>query len=160
MNCEMKTKAVFFRDTVMLGTWMYFVTHISHFENKKRKHQYPQKPLIFSYSTSIKKLHQSSLNALLIFRLHGSYEALKYGTSLDGLSDLTGGIAESIPIRPSSTELPATLSHLLKLTTIVLAKIDDSSREKTDTNERVVPRGITPGECYRISALHKVNNVQ
>ena len=28
------------------------------------------------------------------FRLHGSYEALKYGTSLDGLSDLTGGIGK------------------------------------------------------------------
>ena len=71
-----------------------------------------------------------------LFRLHGSYEALKYGTSLDGLSDLTGGIAESIPIRPSSTELPATLGHLLKLTSIVLAKLDESSRDKsTEINE-------------------------
>ena len=31
---------------------------------------------------------------LIFFRLHGSYEALKYGTSLDGLSDLTGGIGK------------------------------------------------------------------
>ena len=30
----------------------------------------------------------------ILFRLHGSYEALKYGTSLDGLSDLTGGIGK------------------------------------------------------------------
>ena len=56
---------------------------------------------------------------------------MKYGTSLDGLSDLTGGIAESIPLRPTSPELSATLGHLLKLTTIVLAKVDDGNRDKS-----------------------------
>ena len=33
------------------------------------------------------------------FRLHGSYEALKYGTLLDGIADLTGGISESITLK-------------------------------------------------------------
>jgi len=36
-------------------------------------------------------------------RLHGSYEALKYGSLLDGLADLTGGITESIQIKNDST---------------------------------------------------------
>ena len=31
--------------------------------------------------------------------LHGSYEALKYGSVLDGLADLTGGVAESILLK-------------------------------------------------------------
>ena len=73
---------------------------------------------------------------------------MKYGTSLDGLSDLTGGIAESIPLRPTSPELSATLGHLLKLTTIVLAKVDDGNRDKsTEINE-------VPFEYHTVRNLH------
>ena len=73
---------------------------------------------------------------------------MKYGTSLDGLSDLTGGIAESIPLRPTSPELSATLGHLLKLTTIVLAKVDDGNRDKSaEINE-------VPFEYHTVRNLH------
>ena len=58
------------------------------------------------------------------FRLHGSYEALKYGTSLDGLSDLTGGIAENIVLQSQSTDISNVLAHLLKLTSIILCKVE------------------------------------
>ena len=69
------------------------------------------------------------------FRLHGSYEALKYGTSLDGLSDLTGGIAESILLKPSYTSLLTTLNNLLKMTSIVLCKWDKDNQ--SDANQSV-----------------------
>ena len=69
------------------------------------------------------------------FRLHGSYEALKYGTSLDGLSDLTGGIAESILLKPSYTSLMTTLNNLLKMTSIVLCKWDKDNQ--SDANQSV-----------------------
>jgi len=84
-------------------------------------------------------------------KLHGSYEALKYGTSLDGLSDLTGGIAENIILKPNSTDISNQLAHLLKLTSIILCKV-----EAKNADERELPKGISPGDCYRLYAQHKV----
>ncbi|CAH1389599.1 unnamed protein product [Nezara viridula] len=56
-------------------------------------------------------------------KLHGSYEALKYGTMLDGLSDLTGGIAESISLRHDPTTCGRLLNNLLDMTTIVTCTV-------------------------------------
>lgn len=52
-------------------------------------------------------------------RLHGSYEALKYGSLVDGLADLTGGITEMLPM----PDLPdaVSLKSLLETTSIVTA---------------------------------------
>lgn len=48
-------------------------------------------------------------------RLHGSYEALKYGSLLDGLADLTGGITESIQIKNDSTSCSRLTLNVTKL---------------------------------------------
>lgn len=53
-----------------------------------------------------------------ICRMYGSYEALKYGNSMDGLSDLTGGVTEGLSI-----EQPSTLNYLLTRTSIVTALV-------------------------------------
>ncbi|CAD0193996.1 unnamed protein product [Chrysodeixis includens] len=61
-------------------------------------------------------------------KLHGSYEALKYGSFLDGLSDLTGGITESIHIETMTAE---SLNSLLKSTSIVTAhRVSNALGEK------------------------------
>ncbi|KAG8336668.1 hypothetical protein J6590_041037 [Homalodisca vitripennis] len=62
-------------------------------------------------------------------RLHGSYEALKYGTLLDGLADLTGGITESISIRQDPTTCGRMLSKLLEMTSLITCTVQSSLQQ-------------------------------
>jgi hypothetical protein len=73
-------------------------------------------------------------------RLHGSYEALKYGSSLDGLSDLTGGISESIPLKSESTGCSHLLANLLSMTSIVTCKVNKDA-DKDQANVSI--------QCYK-----------
>lgn len=64
------------------------------------------------------------------FRLHGSYEALKYGTLLDGLSDLTGGITESIAIRQDPTACGRALAKLLDMTSLITCTVNNNQQQQ------------------------------
>ena len=92
---------------------------------------------------------------LYLRRLHGSYEALKYGTSLDGLSDLTGGIAESLSLRPPqlANDIIDVVSHLLKLTSIVLCKVESGSSKESSTISEVRKKGLCP---YWVGISHAI----
>lgn len=97
-------------------------------------------------------------------KLHGSYEALKYGTSLDGLSDLTGGIAESIPLKQESTGCTVVLANLLKMTTIVLCKVSkessgDNKESSAAANASQLANGIVVGDSYRIYSMNRVETL-
>ena len=114
----------------------------------------------------------------LTYRLHGSYEALKYGTTLDCMSDLTGGIAESLSLREGGelsepTTALATLHSLLKMTSIVTSKVhkensstsngvsgSDNRKEDSTTVPEILSNGIIVGDTYRIYSLHKVRYYQ
>ena len=65
----------------------------------------------------------NSTRPFLNFRLHGSYEALKYGTLLDGIADLTGGISESITLKTNEiNNYDTVIENLLKMTSVVTCK--------------------------------------
>ena len=64
-----------------------------------------------------------------IARLHGSYECLKYGSVLDGLADLTGGVAESIVLRGDATGSGRLLLELLNMTSVVTANVQVKTAE-------------------------------
>ncbi|XP_022241080.1 calpain-C-like [Limulus polyphemus] len=70
-------------------------------------------------------------------KLHGSYEALKYGCSLDGMVDLTGGVTESISVRHDSTACGRILSKLLSMTDIVTAVVYQQTQMAVEKVELV-----------------------
>lgn len=84
-------------------------------------------------------------------KLHGSYEALKYGSLLDGLADLTGGITESLPLPDAGDAY--SLHSLLKTTSVVTCAHHSS---KVINQERV--NGIEIGMNYRIYNIEKVDS--
>lgn len=97
-------------------------------------------------------------------KLHGSYEALKYGSVLDGLADLTGGVAESILLKGDPTGSGRLLLDLLDMTSVVTANIQVEKvkgEDKTKTSnvghqDTKLANGITMGTNYRVYGIHKV----
>ena len=89
------------------------------------------------------------------FRLHGSYEALKYGTTLDGLSDLTGGIAENVPLKSESTGSRELLSSLLRMTTVVLVKVLKESNETSPNKSINEKNKVRFGMSFFILVLYQ-----
>lgn len=90
-------------------------------------------------------------------KLHGSYEALKYGCSLDGLADLTGGITESINIRQDPTSCGRMLHKLLDMTSVVTCTV---LQTQTRSQPDKLANGILLGTNYRILSLEKVSSAQ
>nr|KAF7434390.1 hypothetical protein H0235_002581 [Vespula pensylvanica] len=89
-------------------------------------------------------------------KLHGSYEALKYGTLLDGLSDLTGGITESIAIRQDPTACGRALSKLLDMTSLITCVVHNNQQHQLRASTEKLANGIQMGINYRLYAIERV----
>jgi len=97
-------------------------------------------------------------------KLHGSYEALKYGSVLDGLADLTGGVAESVLLKGDPTQSGRLLVDLLDMTSVITANIQQekegaNKHTSTTTLEDRCANGITVGTNYRVYSVEKVQTV-
>lgn len=94
-------------------------------------------------------------------RLHGSYEALKYGTLLDGLADLTGGITESISIKTEGNILirPPLLHSLLDTTSIVTCTVNNGTTTQIRNQTEALTNGVHLGINYRLCSLDKVAQI-
>lgn len=91
--------------------------------------------------------------------MHGSYEALKYGTRSDGLSDLTGGVVETIPVKSGADSIrPAILRSILESTCIITCIAIKGNSSQFKSQPEKLPNGIAIGVSYRLCSLDKVEN--
>ena len=115
---------------------------------------------------------RDSLVLFIVARLHGSYEALKYGSTLDGLADLTGGVTESLGVKLDGSFHVRLLSRLLSNTSIITAvaqstinnkendknsdgNISEKNQKTTGSTKRLT-NGILLGINYKICSIEKV----
>ncbi|XP_035232738.1 calpain-C-like [Stegodyphus dumicola] len=109
--------------------------------------------LIFVHSFSGKTFWPALLEKAYA-KLHGSYEALKYGSSLDCLADLSGGITESISVGYEPASCAKIIMKLLKMTTVVTA-ITQRQLQPRNAMEKL-PNGILAGINYRVISVQKL----
>ncbi|XP_028132163.1 calpain-C isoform X2 [Diabrotica virgifera virgifera] len=88
-------------------------------------------------------------------KLHGSYEALKYGSLLDGLADLTGGITENIPLRQDTNSCARLLYKLLDMTSIVTCTIQAANQSVRSQASEKLQNGVQIGINYRIYSIER-----
>ena len=84
---------------------------------------------------------------------------------LDGLADLTGGVAESILLKNDPTGSGRLLIELLDMTSVITANVqvekkgeDNKKGEDKNKNghQEKMANGITIGTNYRVYAVQKV----
>ncbi|XP_031347677.1 calpain-C isoform X2 [Photinus pyralis] len=88
-------------------------------------------------------------------KLHGSYEALKYGTLLDGLADLTGGITESVSLKQDNIMCTRLLHKFLEMTTIITCSLQAPNTQGRSQMEKT-SNGVQIGTNYRLYAVDQV----
>ncbi len=63
---------------------------------------------------------------LLLFRLHGSYEALKGGNTTEAMEDFTGGVTEFYEMKEAPKELYKIMKKALERGSLMGCSIDVS----------------------------------
>lgn len=63
------------------------------------------------------------------YRLYGSYEALKYNTIVDGLTDLTGGVAETMDMKEDPTACSILLRGMLDMSSLITCSTPNVRKE-------------------------------
>ncbi|GBM14828.1 Calpain-C [Araneus ventricosus] len=90
-------------------------------------------------------------------KLHGSYEALKYACSQDGLADLMGGIIETFSIRQDPTSCLKVLGRLLKTTSVATSIVQQQMKVRNLPDK--LANGILLGTNYRVLCIDKVETI-
>lgn len=89
-------------------------------------------------------------------KLHGSYEALKGGNTLDAMEDFTGGLTEFFELSEAPKELFKIMRKALKRGSLMGCSIDAYSAHEMETRTE---QGLVRGHAYSIIGLEECDEV-
>ncbi|XP_054604012.2 calpain-3b isoform X8 [Nothobranchius furzeri] len=89
-------------------------------------------------------------------KLHGSYEALKGGNTLEAMEDFTGGVTEFFELSEAPTDLYSIMKKALERGSLMGSSIDVSSAKEMESRTEL---GLIRGHAYSIIALEECDKV-
>jgi calpain, invertebrate len=86
-------------------------------------------------------------------KLHGSYEALKGGTTCEALEDFTGGVTEMYDLK----EAPENIFRIIMKGFLRQSMMGCSMKPDPDVTEAVTPQGLVCGHAYSLTKAQMVD---
>ncbi|XP_070710874.1 calpain-9 [Pempheris klunzingeri] len=87
-------------------------------------------------------------------KLHGSYESLKGGSTMEAMEDFTGGVGEVYETKKAPDNLFSIMKKALDRGSMMGCSIDISSSAESEAKTTT---GLVKGHAYSITGLEKVN---
>ncbi|KAM7008983.1 calpain-9 [Tautogolabrus adspersus] len=87
-------------------------------------------------------------------KLHGSYESLKGGSTMEAMEDFTGGVGEAYETKKAPDTLFSTMKKALDRGSMMGCSIDISSSAESEAKTTT---GLVKGHAYSITGLEEVN---
>ncbi|CAL8288765.1 unnamed protein product [Arctogadus glacialis] len=87
-------------------------------------------------------------------KLHGSYESLKGGSTMEAMEDFTGGVGEMYETKSAPKKLFTIMKKALDRSSMMGCSIDISSSAESEAQ---TASGLVKGHAYSITGLEEVN---